>query len=1002
MKTLLRFSVFLALGIPVLLYSQTNTTQPKNAVVDYHFYKNEDAQLNNDNFFELMRAKMLLAPESKMVLMSVSEPKNDLTHYKYQQYHNDIPIFGAVYTLHEKQGSIHRASGSYYDNLKKENSTPQLSELTAIDKARRSMNVLNFEDSKTQISLCYVDAHFPKVSKFVYLAYKIDLTSKQPYDKKRYFVDAQTGKIIGSYPLLQNEGVPSTAKTKYYGTQTITTDSVAPNQFILQDLTRGGGIFVKNWDGKEFKSVSKNWNLDNSDKDEVALDAHYCTQSYFDLMKNNFGWEGIDGKGKALNVFVHVGFAMANAAWSDDAIYLGDGDCVHSPFTSHEVIGHEFTHGMIEYSSNLIYDGESGAINESLADIFGKYLERKKDSLHFSWQIGQSFINPAAPLTRLMNNPKQLSMPAYYLGEFFDKTNDVHINSSIGNLWFTMITEGKKGTNEIDSSFNVAAIGFDKAAQIVFETNQNYLHEMSDYRAFYKYSAAVAEDLYGANSMEYKSVVEAWKAVGLLSKAPYALVDLDILSYSITACANIGDVVPFTIRIANNGLDKYIPAATDSITLRIYTNNYVFKIDSTIEGGEAIEFNTYPFWKVTDFSGLTINATLNVNDANINNNSSSIHASILKIGAPDLSIFNTTAEQFSSCFKKEVKLSFSVTNTNCSPFDEESIKVIASHNGVVLWDSSFVLSIPAAQYKYVELVAKIAEPIFDLSIESSLDTNPSNNSEMGITTKNLISTIDKPYIHDFETQSKINEYILIQTFENKPFLTIDNNSFFAASGSSAITNLLYTCAYPQNIFKSNWASYFKTLLTCVDYSKYNDTSLGFDVIQYRSDINDPYSSMLEVKWVGNETGSKVIYEEKEGDLKHFDLTLPKKFKGEVTFKIYTSIGFIEPQIDNLKTDDFILLDNIQFSTNTVATNDDLAQETITIVPNPSSDNVTIQANQPIETILLYDLNGRIIKKETPSKLSTNLDISTLNTGIYVLKINFANGNSMSKKVVKVE
>jgi hypothetical protein len=725
-------------------------------------------------------------------------------------------------------------------------------------------------------------------------------------------------------------------------------------------------------------------------------------------MKKTFAWDGVDGKGKALKVYVHDGFEMVNAYWDGEAAYFGDGDCDYGPLTTHEVISHEFTHGMIQHTSNLVYEGDPGAMNESIADIFGKYIELKMDSLNFSWSLAHSFIiaDTAKPF-RILDDPKQLEMPAYYGGEFFNPDNDVHTNSSIGNLWFSMITQGKKGTNEIDSTFDVAAIGFDKAARIVFETNQNYLSEMSDYNAFYKYSAGVAEDLYGANSTEYKSVVEAWKAVGLPKNLPSSAVDLEILGYEITACADLNQIIPMTIRIGNNGSEKYTPATTDKLIIDVNGKLYKFKIDSTIDGGEIIEFKTKAFWKVTDFNNLFINVTLNVNDANTNNNTTFLDVIFLKNGAPDLELAYASATKL-ACFKKEVILSFDIENLSCEPFPAgKPMKLIATdNNGTVLWDTSFVLSNPVTSFEYLNFIADISEPIFDLSLESSTDPDPTNNDIKFVEISNIVSTIKEAYTNDFEDQTKKNDYMSIQASTFNPFLTIDNNSLFASTGWNGVEYLPKVCTYTPNVFKNGFAGINATLSTCVDYTQYNDASIAFDVMQYRNVTTDTtnyqYSSMLEVKWEGNESGSKLIYNEKEGELKHFDLALPKQFKGEVTFKLYTEAGNIEPDIANLETDDFILLDNVEFIPRTVATNDVPNKEIVTIFPNPTSDKVTVQVTKPIEAITLYDINGRMVKKEISTAQTINMDISNLNTGFYVLKVSFKDGNSISRKVIKME
>ncbi|MEZ4933141.1 MAG: M4 family metallopeptidase [Saprospiraceae bacterium] len=111
--------------------------------------------------------------------------------------------------------------------------------------------------------------------------------------------------------------------------------------------------------------------------------------------------------------------------------------------TTLEVVGHEFTHGIVDYTSSLIYSNES-SMNESMADIMGKALEYESDPANFSWELGHSFhLSPEAKPSRL-DDPKSVEMPAYYGGEFWYDGGGV-CNSAISSLWFVMLVDGRQG-----------------------------------------------------------------------------------------------------------------------------------------------------------------------------------------------------------------------------------------------------------------------------------------------------------------------------------------------------------------------------------------------------------------------------------------------------------------------------------------------------------------------------------------------------------------------------
>lgn len=1015
MKTQFYFVLFLLLGMHTLLIGQN--TPNNQQTEDYRFFKNDDARLNHVNFFETMRSKMQLSPASKMVLINQNESSTQQTHYKYQQYHHGIPIFGASYTLHEKNGSIYRASGNYYAKIK-QNSRTKLNESAATIVAQNAMNKGIVLAVKTETKLCYVDANFPKVSKIVRLAYQIDLRVEKPLDKQRYFIDALTGEIIGNYTLILQEGVPSKAKTKYYGTQNITTDSVAPKKFVLEDKTRGKGIFIQNIDGSPFTSTSKNWNLDNANLDEVALDAHYCAQEYYDLMNNKFAWKSIDGKGeKPINIVVHYGWEEVNAFWDGESAQFGDGDCEYTPLTTLEVVGHELTHGLIQNTSDLIYNEESGAINESLADMFGKYLEYKKDSANFSWDLGHSFlVSDTTKPFRYMDKPKLLEMPAVYEGEFWEAENDVHTNSSIGNLWLTLIVNGKKGVNENSVAYDVPAIGFDKAMKIVFETNQNYFTGQSNYSDFYKYSSAVAEDLYGVNSKEYLAVVEAWKAVGVLSNGSSggSVIGVDLIVKEadfIPLCAKLNDFIPFTFAIKNQGTVDFVPKTTSKIKIEIDGETFTVKLDSAIASGETVQFTTSPFWKVGNFNSIFADLDLIVDDVNTDNNFQFLSYDLLKSGSKDVQLDYTTSARV-DCFKDDTFSWITMSNESCEniPVGETLKLMVTDQSGTTVWDTTFTLKNALGPSNtldiYTNFVSK--ENILNWVLEYDKDDNTNNNAIEGSKIQGSVSPIDAAYFNDFENPTTVDEKLAITgSLLDNYLIDIKGNGVFACTGYLPVEYFKESCRFAPDIFNSISASVTANIRTCVDFSKYSNSVFEFDVMEYRNskaeELKYPYSAMLEVKWTGTANGKSVIYGNPEGIMKHYKFPLPKNFKGEVSFNVNTNVGEWIADADNLEEDDFIILDNIQFSAGISDVKTPLKSDNTTIFPNPTNGKITVQSSSEVAILELYNVNGQLIKKQnTVQKNNTELDLSTYQSGVYILKIILVDKKILTRKIVKID
>jgi thermolysin len=156
------------------------------------------------------------------------------------------------------------------------------------------------------------------------------------------------------------------------------------------------------------------------------------------MLFEKFNYEGLDGKGGKMSPVVHVnsGSELVNAFWSGGYAFFGNGDCHHNPLTTLSIVGHEFTHGIITYNSQLFYFGEPGAINESYADILGKASEYYYDPSRFSWELDPLIKSSKYPEdVRSFSNPNRLKMPKAYNGLYWETNADVHVNSSILNHW---------------------------------------------------------------------------------------------------------------------------------------------------------------------------------------------------------------------------------------------------------------------------------------------------------------------------------------------------------------------------------------------------------------------------------------------------------------------------------------------------------------------------------------------------------------------------------------
>ena len=299
-------------------------------------------------------------------------------------------------------------------------------------------------------------------------------------------------------------------------------------KYRLRETTRGKGIATINAEsGLGFTNyvdfVEDNYPME-SNTNRTGVGIHWASEMTYDYFMENFGRNSYDDKGGAI-----VSYAdwtengdRNNAFWSGAFAAYGAGDgVVYRSFGAIDVVGHELSHGLTDHTANLIYRGESGALNESFSDIFGTAVEFYAEGRDKGdWLNGEdAFI--AFGAIRSLENPNAYSDPDTYLGEYWYNTinsNDnggVHTNSGVQNFWFYLLTEGGSGVNDDGVAYQVTGIGLDDAAAIAYKNLTQYLLPDSKYFDAATYSIQAAEDLFGSDSQQALSTEAAWAAAGI-------------------------------------------------------------------------------------------------------------------------------------------------------------------------------------------------------------------------------------------------------------------------------------------------------------------------------------------------------------------------------------------------------------------------------------------------------------------------------------------------------
>ena len=185
-----------------------------------------------------------------------------------------------------------------------------------------------------------------------------------------------------------------------------------------------------------------------------------------------------------------------------------------------DIVGHELTHAVISASSDLIYFGESGALNESFADMMGTAIEfffqpAGNGPLRADYLCGEDVVSGGG--LRSLANPLAYDDPDHYSRRYLgpDDNGGVHTNSGIGNQWYYLAIEGGTNRTSGQSVTGVGAANRDQIEKVAYRAFTQLLAPNANYAAARAATIQAARDLYGANSNAERAVTQSWNAVGV-------------------------------------------------------------------------------------------------------------------------------------------------------------------------------------------------------------------------------------------------------------------------------------------------------------------------------------------------------------------------------------------------------------------------------------------------------------------------------------------------------
>ena len=452
------------------------------------------------------------------------------SHERLNQYHEGVRVFGGQLVWQKQGGRILSVTGALYDGI----DVDTRASLTADDAAGKALEGAPGARVVGGIELVIL----PLADRYV-LAYSLHLRGPDRLDA--VFVDAGSGATVLKYDDRRSQSIVGLGVGTWSDEKKMSVQTAAGTNRAV-DVLRPFGIrtydvgfdflpwYFYQADTDEFLATDG----DNEWRDGAVVDAHAYSGYTYDYYFKRYGRNGLDDSGLAAINFVHIvpqseGFNNAYFDSVDVSMNYGDGDGETFNFfsSSLEVVAHELTHGVTNFTSDLIYLNESGALNEAFSDIMGMGVEWYFESpgrgrQRADWVGAEDLFINFGPYIRSYENPQAAGDPDHYsirclppvCTEDYDN-GGVHINSGIINQAFYLMVQG--GTNR-SSGITVRGVGtaqMDRIEKIFYRAFAFYLVPSSNFHDAREATLRAAVDLYGAGSVEEGTVRQGWDAVGV-------------------------------------------------------------------------------------------------------------------------------------------------------------------------------------------------------------------------------------------------------------------------------------------------------------------------------------------------------------------------------------------------------------------------------------------------------------------------------------------------------
>ncbi|MEW5925770.1 MAG: M4 family metallopeptidase, partial [Candidatus Zixiibacteriota bacterium] len=449
------------------------------------------------DFFENNRGAYKMAnPAEELMVERTDVDDLGMSHVRFNQYYEGVKVVGGVLIAHfSADNRLKTVNGTYIDMLNID-TKPNLAQDEAVKTAADDL-------------LSFFGAGEPATPELVvfpwegqnYLCWRLFIYSDTPMGRWEYLVDAGSGEIVFKANRIMDVDVWGSGISVMGDARDWLDISYTSGTYYMIDYTRqlnnnvhghngqmpSGNYIQTNIAGSSLPgSVATDadnyWDVATSQR--PAVDGHTYTGLMYDYMLNTFNRNGYNGNGATMLTSVNYSAeGDNNAYWNGSQIVIWSWSTGwRSLAACPDVIAHEWGHAITEYCSDLVYQKEPGALNESFSDMIGAAFEFAYDSLDTpDWLMGENGRTTGEGF-RSMSDPHVYGDPDYYgtsdpywvnvvgcTPSWYNDYCGVHTNSGVGNKWFFLLSDGG-----VHHGITVSGIGVRYAIKIADRANAFY------------------------------------------------------------------------------------------------------------------------------------------------------------------------------------------------------------------------------------------------------------------------------------------------------------------------------------------------------------------------------------------------------------------------------------------------------------------------------------------------------------------------------------------------